>query len=117
MDENDKKSVMDFLFFGDLGLPFSCAVFSFRGDFNRKVSKNRDFLRVGDDNPSTDLRADECKLLAAGSSILTRWFSSRVSVVYVRGVRGQYANSVAIAAAWLDNAGSILIFVSVSHNG
>jgi hypothetical protein len=40
----------DFLFVKDFGLRFSSATFPFRGDFTLKVSKNRDFLRAGEDD-------------------------------------------------------------------
>jgi hypothetical protein len=112
VEENSRKSAMHFLFVKDLGLPFSSAVFAFRGDFSRRVSKNRDFLRVGDDDPPMDLpgQDDDGKMLPTSrSSTLTCGDPSRV---YVGGVRGRYPNSATIVAAWLDNAGSILIFVS-----
>jgi len=68
---------MDFRFFIDLGLPFSSATHSCREDSSRKVSNNRDFFRVGDDDPSIDLRGDVGKLLASRSTIVTRGPSSR----------------------------------------
>jgi hypothetical protein len=112
VDENGRKSAIDFLFVKDLAFSFSPAVFAFRGDFSLIVSKNRDFLRVGDDDPSTDLPGqddDDKKLPTSPSSTLTCGDPSRV---YVGGVRGRYPNSAAIVAAWLENAGSLLIFVS-----
>jgi hypothetical protein len=59
VEENAKKSAIDFLFLKGLGLPFSSAMFSFLGDLSSSVSKNRDFLRLGDDDPSTDLRYND----------------------------------------------------------
>jgi hypothetical protein len=95
---------MDFLFGKDLGLRFSSAMFSFRGDFCLKVSKNRDILRDGD---------DDCDLRTPQASGEICWLSATGFEI---GVRGQYPNSFGpfgIGGPRLDNVGSILIFVSV----
>lgn len=99
VEEKAKRFAIDFLFDKDLGLPFSSIVVcAFRG-FSRKVSRKRDFLRVGDDDPSTDLRGeagDDSKLPAARSSIFTCGDPLRVPL---GGVRGRYPNSAAVIAA------------------
>jgi hypothetical protein len=99
VEEKAKRLAIDFLFDKDLGLPFSSVVVcAFRG-FSRKVLRKQDFLRVGDDDPSIDLRGeagDDSKLPAARSSIVTCGDPLRGPL---GGVRGRYPNSAAIIAA------------------
>ena len=100
VEEKAKRFEIDVLFEKDLGLPFSSVVVcAFRGGFSRKESRKRDFFRVGDDDPSTDLRGeagDDSKLLVARSSIATCGDPLRGPF---GGVRGRYPNSAAIVAA------------------
>ncbi len=100
VEEKAKRFAMDFLFDMGLGLPFSSVViFAFREGFSRRVSRKRDFLRAGDDDPSIGFRGeagDDSKLPASCSSIVTCEGPLREPL---GGVRGRYPNSAAIVAA------------------